>query len=582
MIIKINSLESTIEIFYENYIHLHGFLKLKAKDEKNDKEYVIIVQILNEQTIMDYVLTRQKLRNVKMTEYIKSELEMELQYVIQGRPIIFVEKDNKSKKEIPHVINVFFEIEDLMESKVLTPHSMEIPEDQSDVHEYLKHIFPPDGIFMGYLASEKKVEVYFPFKYLMYHFFIAGATGMGKSNLNQVFIDGLLQHNAQIILGGKGNRISMLAIDMHDEYALGCIKYGVNDICKAVNYNKELIGSWFYLYPNKGIPPTELRSVAEPCLINYQEIKPEDLFATGSFNDLQVGAIFSAYRSDQEDYIENLLTDGYRPPGGHDEKTMAAIRRRMHWLEYSEMFQSNAASKLPEIVKKLETGGLVVFNASMISDLEQFLFNSVLARTLFDLRKSLKSSSDIATLEKKLEQTLPKNFYQNYKNNLKDLYIKTGTMVKDPSEMPIIIFTIEEAPSILRPEMMRYNNVFKDISRQGRKFNLGLEVISQQYSPIDDTILSNMNTVINLPLRSEKEKAVAAKTLGGGIQHSDLESLTGTRGIALISGIWLTNFQKLKIPLYDEYFESHSKKFYEDFSKKMASLGISPPPTALP
>ncbi len=582
MIIKINSLESTIEIFYENYIHLHGFLKLKAKDEKNDKEYVIIVQILNEQTIMDYVLTRQKLRNVKMTEYIKSELEMELQYVIQGRPIIFVEKDNKSKKEIPHVINVFFEIEDLMESKVLTPHSMEIPEDQSDVHEYLKHIFPPDGIFMGYLASEKKVEVYFPFKYLMYHFFIAGATGMGKSNLNQVFIDGLLQHNAQIILGGKGNRISMLAIDMHDEYALGCIKYGVNDICKAVNYNKELIGSWFYLYPNKGIPPTELRSVAEPCLINYQEIKPEDLFATGSFNDLQVGAIFSAYRSDQEDYIENLLTEGYRPPGGHDEKTMAAIRRRMHWLEYSEMFQSNAASKLPEIVKKLETGGLIVFNASMISDLEQFLFNSVLARTLFDLRKSLKSSSDIATLEKKLEQTLPKNFYQNYKNNLKDLYIKTGTMVKDPSEMSIIIFTIEEAPSILRPEMMRYNNVFKDISRQGRKFNLGLEVISQQYSPIDDTILSNMNTVINLPLRSEKEKAVAAKTLGGGIQHSDLESLTGTRGIALISGIWLTNFQKLRIPLYDEYFESHSKKFYDDFLKKIASLGISPPPTALP
>lgn len=581
MIIKINSLESTIEIFYENYIHLHGFLKLKAKDEKNNKEYIIIVQILNEQTIMDYVLTRQKLRNVKITDYIKSELEMELQYVIQGRPIIFIEKDKKSKKEIPHVINVFFEIEDLMESKVLTPHSMEIPEDQSDVHEYLKHIFPPDGIFMGYLASEKKVEVYFPFKYLMYHFFIAGATGMGKSNLNQVFIDGLLQHNAKIILGEKGNKISMLAIDMHDEYALGCIKYGVNDICKTVNYNKELIGSWFYLYPNKGIPPTELRSVAEPCLINYQEIKPEDLFATGSFNDLQVGAIFSAYRSDQEDYIENLLTDGYRPPGGHDEKTMAAIRRRMHWLEYSEMFQSNAASKLPEIVKKLETGGLIILNASMISDLEQFLFNSVLARTLFDLRKSLKSSSDIATLEKKLDQTLPKYFYQNYKNNLKDLYVKTGTMVKDPSEMPIIIFTIEEAPSILRPEMMRYNNVFKDISRQGRKFNLGLEVISQQYSPIDDTILSNMNTVINLPLRSEKEKTVAAKTLGGGIQHSDLESLTGTRGIALISGIWLTNFQKLKIPLYDEYFESHSKKFYEDFSKKVASLGISPPPTSL-
>jgi hypothetical protein len=322
--------------------------------------------------------------------------------------------------------------------------------------------------------------------------------------------------------------------------------------------------------------------MAEPCIINYQDIKPEDIFATGSFNDLQVGAIFSAYRMDPENYIENLLTDGYKPLGGHDDRTMAAIRRRMHWLEYSDMFRSNASSKLPNIVKKLEKGGIIIFNCSMISDLEQFLFNGVLARTLFDIRKCLKSSTDLTTLESKLAQTLPKSFYNNYKPNIQKIYSKSSTSLKEPTEMPVIIFTIEEAPSILRPEMMKYSNVFKDISRQGRKFNLGLEVISQQYSPIDDTILSNMNTVINLPLRSDTEKTVAAKSLGGGIQYSDIESLTGTRGIALISGIWLTNFQKLRIPLYDEYFMNTSKKFYEDFVKKRASQGSNPPPTGLP
>ncbi len=580
MIIRINSLESTIEIFYEKYIHLHGFIKLES--ESDEKNYYIIIQILNEQTISDYVLTRQKLKNVKITKYITAELETELQYVIQGRPIICTEIDKKTNKKVDHTINVFFIIEDLMEKEILKPHSMKISEDQNDRADYLKKIFNPEGIFMGNLASESKVNVFFPYRYLMYHFFIAGATGMGKSNLNQVFIDGLLQHNANVILNNKGTKISMLAIDMHDEYALGCINHGVNDICKASQYNKKLFGKWFYLYPNKGIPPTEVKSMAEPCIINYQEIKPEDLFATGSFNDLQVGAIFSAHKSDPDNYIENLLTEGYRPPGGHDDKTMAAIRRRMHWLEYSDMFQSKAISKLPKIVKKLEKGGLIIFNSSMISDLEQFLFNSVLARTLLDIRKSLKSSTDLPTLEKKLEQTLPQNLYDNYKANIQKTYVKTGTSIKDPTEMPIIIFTIEEAPSILRPEMMRYNNVFKNISRQGRKFNLGLEVISQQYSPIDDTILSNMNTVINLPLRSDTEKAVAAKTLGGGIQFSDIESLTGTRGIALISGIWLTNFQKLRIPLYDDYFKNVSEKFYEDFAKKMASQGNIPPPTGLP
>jgi len=580
MIIKINSIESTIEIFYEKYIHLHGFVKLEANSD--EYQYIIIIQVLNEQTISDYILTRQKLKNVKMTEYITAELETELQYVIQGRPIICIEINKKTKAQNDIILNVFFFIEDLMEKEILKPHSMKISEIQSDKAKYLKYIFATEGIFIGNLASEKNVEVFFPLKYLMYHSFIAGATGSGKSNLNQIFIDGLLQHNAEVILTNKGTKISMLAIDMHDEYSLGCRDFGVYHISKATQHNKKLIGKWFYLYPNKSIPPSELQSMAEPCVISYQEIKPEDLFATGTFNDLQVGAVYSAYNDKKESYIDSLLLDTYDPPGNHSDKTLAAIRRRLHWLVYSEMFQSNITSKLSKIVKKLEKGGLIIFNVSMISDLEMFLFNSILARTLFDIRKTLKSSSDLNTFKNKLSKVLPPVFYKEYEKNIENIYITTGNNVKDPSELPVIIFTIEEAPSILRPEMMKYSNVFKDISRQGRKFNLALEIISQQYSPIDDTIISNMNTVINLPIRSQKEKDTAIRILGGGIQQSDLESLTGTRGIAIISGIWLTNFQKLQLPFYDDYFTNISKKKFEDFRNKFNSQNIKNPPTSLP
>lgn len=582
MIVNINSIESTIDIFYEKYVHLHGFLKLNAKDEKNGKEYVIIVQILTEQTIADYVLTRQKLKDVKLTEYITAELESELRFVIQGKPILCTEIDIKTKSETHFTTNVFFQIEDLMEKGVLKPHSMEIAPDQLTKFESLKQIFNPKGIYMGTLAAESNIDVYFPFEYLMYHFFIAGTTGSGKSNLNQVFIDGLLQHNAEVIISGNGTKVSMLAIDMHDEYALGCKDHGVYDICKAAQFDKELFGKWFYLYPNKGAPPSQLKSMAEPCIINYQEIKPDDLFAIGSFNDLQVGAVYSAYHDKSGNFIENMLSDSYTWPGSVDQKTIPAVKRRLSWLDRSDVFQSNGTSKLPKIVDKLEKGGLIVFAVSMLQELEHFLFNSVLARTLFDIRKALKSSTDFKTFETKLKMVLPENFYDNYKDKLKENYVKTGNELKKPSEMPVIMFTIEEAPSILRPEMMKYSNVFKDISRQGRKFNLGLEVISQQYTPIDDTIISNMNTVINLPLRSSNEKSAATKIIGGGITLSDLEGLTGTRGIAIISGIWLTNFQKLRIPLYDDYFEKVSKQFYERYVKKMKSKGGSPPPTSLP
>ena len=169
-------------------------------------------------------------------------------------------------------------------------------------------------------------------------------------------------------------------------------------------------------------------------LINLLEaLKPTfDLHPYPADIRTREGRATHSYRVDPENYIENLLTDGYKPPGGHDERTMAAIRRRMHWLKYSDMFQSNGTSKLPKIVKKLEKGGIIIFNSSMISDLEQFLFNGVLARTLFDIRKSLKSSTDLTTLNNKLAQTLPKNFYDNYKANIPKIYVKTSSSIKDP------------------------------------------------------------------------------------------------------------------------------------------------------
>ena len=55
MIIRINPTESVIEIFHEKYVHLHGFIKLEAEDKEENKEYTIIIQILSELTISDYI-----------------------------------------------------------------------------------------------------------------------------------------------------------------------------------------------------------------------------------------------------------------------------------------------------------------------------------------------------------------------------------------------------------------------------------------------------------------------------------------------------------------------------------------------
>ncbi|MFX1480096.1 MAG: ATP-binding protein [Promethearchaeota archaeon] len=592
MIIRINSLESTIEIFYERYVKLHGFLKLESESE--EKRYIIIIQLVSTQTIQDYVLTRQKLRNVRLTDYIQAELESELEYVSQGKPIICSVIDRNTGEREDQTLNVFFTIEDLMEHEIIKPHSLHISEDQSDKADYLRAVFDPDGIYMGVLAAENQVDVFFPIGYLMYHMFIAGATGQGKSNLNQVFIDGLFQHNAKVILGESTQKVSMMAIDVHDEYARGCRERGVYDIAEAVGYNEELIGEWFYLYPHNTVAPPELNRVARSCVINYQEIIPQDLLSTGTFNELQASALYAAYNHNREGYI-NLLLHGTDEeiaaiPGRHHEATFPALRRRLYWLVNSHMFQDGGNSRLPEVITRLENGSVILFNVSLISEKEQFLFNSVLARTLFEIRKALKSSNDLNTFHDRLDESIPEGFLNNFIQGsntnrhgiLPNIYMKTNNQLKRPEEMPIILFTIEEAPTILRSEIMKNSEVFRDISRQGRKFNLGLQVISQQYTPIDDTIISNMNTVINLPLRSEKEKSAAGGTIGGGVKSYDIESLTGTRGIALIAGIWLTTFQKLRIPLYDDHFNRYTRAEFERFAQEMRQKNRGPPTTDLP
>ncbi|PID49973.1 MAG: hypothetical protein CR991_04005 [Proteobacteria bacterium] len=57
--------------------------------------------------------------------------------------------------------------------------------------------------------------------------------------------------------------------------------------------------------------------------------------------------------------------------------------------------------------------------------------------------------------------------------------------LKSPAELPYVNVVVEEAPSVLNPQRLRFGSVFRDISRQGRKFGIGLTVGSQPTSQRD-------------------------------------------------------------------------------------------------
>ena len=116
----------------------------------------------------------------------------------------------------------------------------------------------------------------------------------------------------------------------------------------------------------------------------------------------------------------------------------------------------------------------------------------------------------------------------------------------------MIHILVEEAPSVLNPARMKFGSVFRDISRQGRKFGIGLGVVSQQVSEIDTGVLTQLNTQLTLALGNadERREAVraASSDIGGFIQ--ELQVLG--RGQMLLS----SSLREIALPVQVPDFDS--------------------------
>ena len=111
---------------------------------------------------------------------------------------------------------------------------------------------------------------------------------------------------------------------------------------------------------------------------------------------------------------------------------------------------------------------------------------------------------------------------------------------------------MEEAPSILNPERMKFGSVFRDISRQGRKFGIGLTVVSQQVSEIDQGVLTQINTELTMSLGNEIERKEAMRNASGDLMGFERELQVMTKGQAILSASYRDVPLPVLAPDFDE------------------------------
>jgi DNA helicase HerA-like ATPase len=128
----------------------------------------------------------------------------------------------------------------------------------------------------------------------------------------------------------------------------------------------------------------------------------------------------------------------------------------------------------------------------------------------------------------------------------------SGDKVRSTDELPYVNVVIEEAPSVLNPERIRFGSVFRDISRQGRKFGIGLTVISQQVTAIDQGILTQINTELTMALGNEEERRSAVRNASADLTGFERELQVMGKGQALTTA----SYRDIPLPTQAPNFDS--------------------------
>lgn len=440
-----------------------------------------------------------------------------------------------------------------------------------------------DGIYIGdYLAGEyplTQVPVYIPPSALSHHLGIFGRTGCGKSNTMMVLIQSMYRHNEKVLSEGKGEKVSLLAIDPHDEFLDWHKKSGgrggLSDIVShyTTDQRQKLVEPFYYLTP-KAIEDGNGQARIK---ISRADIVPQDVTSIIEFSEQQRMFCDLVYSKAGEQWISKILSGDYGDDPDYEqflESTRVGVQRRLSFFSdaQTKIFTKcdpemglEYDSLLCEIVCSLEKGRIITIDTTLISEKEQFLLNTTVARVLFALRKALKSSRDDEdSLRSEIKLAFgidpdidTKGSVQFVETLLAALdsgelpYLKDGKPVAI-TELPHINIVIEEAPSVLNPERIKFGSVFRDISRQGRKFQIGLSVISQQVTAIDEGILTQINTEITMALGNETERKEAIRNASADLYGFEKELQVMDKGQTILTASYRDVSIPVQAPKFDD------------------------------
>lgn len=405
-------------------------------------------------------------------------------------------------------------------------------------------------------------------KLISRHFAILGSTGSGKSNAVGVLLNSITNKHF------KSSRI--LVIDPHGEYSSVISK---DSIVYKIRSNPESNEKELYV-PFWALPFDELMSIFSSNLndqnreyirtkvveaklktVKEQNIQIEEELVTA---DSPIPFSIKRLWFDLDDFERQTFTERAKP----ETKTTLKVQGDVDKLISNEYQPASAGGGTPflnnqakGILRFLDTVRIklkdsrysFLFEPGDYSPTESGETKKRLSSLLYDW---LGNSSKVTILDL---SGIPSEIMASTSGTLlKIMYdaLFWGQSLDIGGKNQPLLIVLEEAHSYLKAgDTSVASRIVQTIAKEGRKYGVGLGLITQRPSELDETVLSQCGTIIALRMNNSKDRSYVGAAIQDELQ-SMVDLLPSLRtGEAIISG------EGVKIPSRIQFYKlGHAPK----------------------
>jgi hypothetical protein len=390
----------------------------------------------------------------------------------------------------------------------------------------------------------KDVAVRIPAKVLPQHMGVFATTGMGKSNFMKTFCASCM----------KEQKFGLLIVDPHGEYVNGGKsstgeptkglihftggrdglsvftirgeadrkKYGMNKL--YLDYDDFRISDLSILHdlsqPQYDIIEALARAGGKEIIEFFENVDPE-IFPIKDTGNSPVRENSLAYQ------IRNSMAGPVRVVKRHIENLVNGNRS----------FFRPQGSSMQEIITDLHDNNVVLIDIPDMGERSELFVLSVITRMIMAKHRSEARGYGIDEHQESSHQ---------------------------------ILITIEEAQRVLSAGGSS-TQVFRECAMEGRKFGVGLCVVTQQPKNVDPKVLAQINTFVVMGLGDKGDREIIMGSAKQDLSKMEIEIQTLDRGEAIISTIGIPFPVSTRIHKFEDYISGLNKEKKTKITDGLAS-----------